>query len=241
MTITSVRNPLVREVVALHAARVRRAERSLLVEGPTVLGEALAAGHRPRLVLTTDPSAWADAADRVVTVSHTVLERVATTVTPRDPVAVLDRPVGEAMRSLRVLAWQVADPGNLGTLVRAAAAFGSDLLVGGDGSADVWSPKALRAGAGTHFRTTVAEVDDLEEAIAGWTAAALVVAGGRPPEDLVDRRPLCLVVGSEAHGLPADAIDRCRERVTIPMPGGVESLNAAMAATIALYAVATGG
>lgn len=241
MTITSIRNPLVREVAALHSARGRREAGAVLVEGPTLLGEALAAGHRPRLVLTTDPGAWRDAADRVVAIAPPVLERLATTVTPQDPVAVLDRPLGLPTRLLRLVAWQVADPGNLGTLVRSAAAFDADVVVGGPGAVDPWSPKALRAGSGAHFRTSLAEVDDIEAAIGDRPAAALVVAGGRPPADLVDRRPLCLVVGSEAHGLPAEVVERCDERVTIPMPGGTESLNAAMAATIALYAVTTNG
>lgn len=239
-TITSPRNPLVREVVALHSPRGRRDAGVVLVEGPTLLGEALSTGHRPRLVLTTDPAAWQPAADRVVEVSRPVLERVATTVTPQDPVAVIDRPSGPVTRSLRLVAWQIADPGNLGTLVRAAAAFGADLVVGGAGGADPWSPKALRAGAGAHFHTGLAEADSVDDAIGDHAPAALVVAGGRPPEVLAGRRPLALFVGSEAHGLPAEVVDRCSERVTIPMPGGTESLNAAMAATIALYAVTAG-
>jgi TrmH family RNA methyltransferase len=240
-TITSLRNPLVREVSALHSARGRRDAGAVLIEGPTVLAEALAAGHRPRLVLSTDPSAWRTVADRVVEVSRPVLERVASTVTPRDPVAVVDRPAGRPIRPLRLVAWQIADPGNLGTLVRSAAAFDADVVVGGTGGADPWSPKALRSGAGAHFRICVAEADDIRTAIDGRPAAALVVAGGRPPGDLADRRPLCLVVGSEAHGLPTEVVEECEDRVTIPMPGTTESLNAAMAATIALYAVATGG
>ncbi|MEX1279491.1 MAG: RNA methyltransferase [Acidimicrobiia bacterium] len=239
-SITSVRNPLVREVVGLHSARGRRDADAVLVEGPTVLAEALATGRRPRLILTTDPEAWDDGADRVVAVSPAVLERVATTVTPQDPVAVLDRPLGHPTSPLRLVAWQITDPGNLGTIVRGAAAFGADLVVGGVGAADPWSPKALRAGAGAHFRICVAEADDISAAIGDRPAAALVVDGGVDPGLLADRRPLCLVVGSEAHGLPTEVIDRCQARVTIPMPGGTESLNAAMAASIALYAMTRG-
>ncbi len=88
--ITSTKNPLVGRVRRLHRARHRRESGRLLVEGPTLVGEAIAAGHRPELLLTTEPERWAEAADRVVPVSRAVLEACATTETPQDPVALVD-------------------------------------------------------------------------------------------------------------------------------------------------------
>lgn len=235
--ITSTHNPLVRDVVTLHRSRHRRAAGRILLEGPNVVGGALDAGIRPELLLTTDPDQWVGAAERVEAVSDDVLARVSTTVTPQDPVAVAVRPApagGE--REVRLICWQVSDPGNLGTLVRTAAAFGADVVVGGEGAVDPWSPKVLRAGAGAHFRTAVVEVDRFADAAGSRPTAALVVEGGVDPAEL-PAGSLAIVVGSEAHGLPDEVVDACDHRVTIPMPGGTESLNAAMAGAVALYAV----
>jgi TrmH family RNA methyltransferase len=236
MTITSLRNPLVREVVSLHTAKGRRQGDQVLLEGPTIVGEALASGLRPQLLLATDPDPWAGSADRVVGVSEAVLGKVATTASPQGPVAVVARPRPTAEAPRRLVAWGIADPGNLGTMIRTAAAVGVDVAVGGDGSADPWSPKAVRAGAGAHFRTAVVEVDSIDEALGGRPGIALVVVGGVPPTSDT-AGAWALVVGSEAHGLSPDVAARCRP-VTIPMPGGTESLNAAVAAAVALYALA---
>ena len=238
MTITSVRNPLVRSVVGLHTAKGRRLAGQVLVEGPTVVTEALEAGIRPALLLSTDAERWSGVADRVEAVSDVVLAKAATTRSPQEPVAVLDRPRPAAQRPSRLVAWGITDPGNLGTMVRTAAALGVDVVVGGSGSADPWSPKAIRAGAGAHFRTAVAEVDSFDEALDGRAGLALVVDGGAMPAAPADGR-WALVVGSEAHGLPPEVVDRCRP-TTLPMPGGTESLNAAVAASVALYALVVG-
>jgi TrmH family RNA methyltransferase len=238
MTITSVRNPLVRSVVGLHTAKGRRLAGQVLVEGPTVLNEAVDAGIRPALILTTDAERWSGVADRVEAVSDTVLAKAATTRSPQEPVAVLGRPRPHARRPGRLVAWGIADPGNLGTMVRTAAALDVDVAVGGPGSADPWSPKAIRAGAGAHFRTAVVEVDAFDDALAGRPGLALVVDGGAMPTAPTDGR-WALVVGSEAHGLPVDVVERCRP-TTLPMPGGTESLNAAVAASVALYALVVG-
>lgn len=236
--ITSTRNPLVVDVIGLHRANQRKRRNRTLLEGPVLLAEALAAGIRPELVLTVDPDRWSTAGERVVAVSETVLSRVGTTVTPQDPIAVIVPPAPHPpVAPLRMLLWDVADPGNLGTLIRSATAFGADIALGGT-TADPWSPKVLRSSAGTALRARIGRVSNPAEAAEGTVSAALVVDGG-VPLDTLDPGPHTLVVGSEAHGLPSDVAAACDLRVTIPMPGRVESLNAAVAGSIALHHVAT--
>ena len=133
-----------------------------------------------------------------------------------------------------LVSWGVSDPGNVGTLVRTAAAFGWAFGFT-PGTADPWSPKVLRAGAGAQFRAwpiPVSTVDALTGA--GYDAVAMVVEGGQPVDRLGTGR-YAVLVGEEAAGLPHDVVEQAATRVTIPMPGGTESLNAAVAAAIVVY------
>lgn len=234
--VTSTKNPVVNRIRKLHRARGRKASGQVLVEGPTLVTEALAAGVRPDALLTEEPERWAASADVVVPVSRQVLEACATTETPQDPIAVVARPQGRASGPRRLVAWGISDPGNLGTIIRTAAAVGVDVVVGGEGLADPWSPKTVRAGAGAHFKLGLEQVESFDEALDGRRGLALVVAGGAALA-ADPNGAWALVVGSEAHGLPDDVAAAC-EPVTLPMPGGTESLNAAVAASVALYSLA---
>jgi TrmH family RNA methyltransferase len=123
--------------------------------------------------------------------------------------------------------WHVSDPGNVGTLIRSADAFGARVMLS-EGCADPFGPKALRAGMGSTFRVPLRQFE-LRNAV------ALVAEGGQPLDALDFERYATFVVGSEREGLPEDVLARCDAQATILMQSG-ESLNAAMAGTIALYA-----
>ncbi len=231
--ITSTTNPLVKEVVRLHRTKERRTTGLVLIEGPQLLAEAVSTGYSVEFAFTTDIAAYPDA----VEVSDAVLGKASTTATPNSLVAVLRMVAPEARPAANVLVlWDVAEPGNVGALIRSAAAFGFDVIVSGAG-ADPWSPKALRAGAGGHFHTRVRLAPSLEVAQLhelGFHTVAAVAHGG---EALVGpRTPIALLVGSEAHGLPAEVVATASARWTIPT-SGVESLNAAVAGSIAMYAL----
>ncbi len=236
--ITSVRNPLVVDAARLGRTAERRLSGRTLLEGPVIVAEAVAAGFTPEIVFVAEGDrAGRDIAAasraRVVIVSDQVLSRLSTTQHPQSPVAVIAIPPPSARPGGRaVVAWEVGDPGNCGTLIRAAAAFGYDYLAG-PGTADTWSPKVIRAAAGGHFHTGLGTAASLEEAGEGRTLVATVVAGGAPPHRLPD--DAAILVGSEPHGLPPEAVAACAERVTIPMAGGVESLNAAVAGAIVAF------
>ena len=126
--------------------------------------------------------------------------------------------------------WRVGDPGNVGTLLRAADALGPAFVALSEGCADPAGPKALRASAGAAFRVPTCA---FEESPRPWVA--LVPRGGRPLPELKVAGRATFVLGAEREGLPAELLAECDERVTITHSGAAESLNVAMAGTIALY------
>ena len=122
--------------------------------------------------------------------------------------------------------WRVGDPGNVGTLARVCDAFGAYLALS-PGCADPAGPKALRASAGSIFRVPLAEFSP--------DGAVALVAHGAPPLSELDPPLSRFVLGSEREGLPEEVVGACAASATIPLPGRAESLNVAMAGTIALY------
>jgi TrmH family RNA methyltransferase len=133
------------------------------------------------------------------------------------------------VRPLTLALWHVGDPGNVGTLLRAADAFGAGVALS-DGCADPTGPKALRASMGSVFRVPLSEFDEPQ-----GRRIALVPGGGIPLPELDAGGDLVLVLGAEREGLPPEVLERCDEQASIPQPGGGESLNVAVAGAIALY------
>ena len=168
-------------------------------------------------------------------VAPELLAEVSTLGHPPRVVAVFrheDLPQGT--RPVTLALWRVGDPGNVGTLLRAADAFGAGVALS-EGCADPSGPKAVRASMGSIFRVPLSDFD----APAG-KRVALVPGGGIPLPELRLERDVVLVLGAEREGLPADVLARCEERASIPQPGGGDSLNVAMAGAIALYELARG-
>jgi len=239
----------------------RDAERAFVVEGAKVLGEALAGKAGVEAVYVAphgrDLPVVARARDAGIPVHDLppgVLERVAGTVTPQPVLAVVrfvDVPLdtlrhrgdrGEAAPFI-VVCVDVRDPGNLGTILRSAEAAGASGLVCCDGSVDVYNPKTVRASAGSLFHVPVvaggSAVEILDD-MAGWGVRriATVAHGGTPLDDVDLRAPVALLLGNEAHGLPADVEPHVDLGVTIPMAGRSESLNVGMAAAVLSFEVA---
>ena len=232
------RNPAVVAAARLHRSRHRRETGRTLIEGPHLLEEALAAGVEPDRVFAlpedTDSRELAvKAGIETVVVDEAAMARLAGTETPRGPVAVIapTEPRLDRSRDLLV-AHGVSEPGNLGSLIRTAAAFDWG-FAWTTGSADPWSPKSLRGGAGAQFRIPLAPVGRLDD-LESWTTVATVVGGGDDPADLVNGR-WAVLVGEEAAGLPEEVVVAADRRVTVPMPGGTESLNVGVATGIVVY------
>ena len=162
-----------------------------------------------------------------------LLAEVSTLAHPPRVVAVFRREdLPRGTRPVTLALWHVADPGNVGTLLRAADAFGAGVALS-DGCADPTGPKAVRASMGSLFRVPLSGFDE-----PAGKRVALVPSGGIPLPELDSGGEIVLVLGAERDGLPGEILDRCEERASIPQPGGTESLNVAMAGAIALYELA---
>jgi RNA methyltransferase, TrmH family len=168
-------------------------------------------------------------------VEPSLLAEVSTLAHPPRVIAVYRRDdLPSGTRPVTLALWRVADPGNVGTLLRAADAFGAGVALS-EGCADPTGPKAVRASMGSIFRVPLSGFDE-----PAGKRVALVPSGGIPlPELDSGDDDIVLVLGAEREGLPPEVLERCGERASIPQPGGGESLNVAMAGAIALYELAT--
>ena len=215
-------NAILKRFAKLKQKKHREAECLFLAEGHILVKET----PTPPEHLLTDPDA---------------VKRLSTLTTPTGPVAVfpfLDVPEVELLeRSERiVLLYGVQDPGNVGTVIRTAHAFGAGVALS-TGTADLYNPKTVRATMGSIFHAPIAReilsLPFLEQAEAsGFVTTAAVPHGGEPPSSLPAEK-LVIVVGAEGAGLPEEIISACQQRVKIPALAA--SLNAAVAASILLY------
>lgn len=261
-TITSVQNKAVKAARQLQRRRHRRQQNALLLEGPNLVTEALAANLKVRQVFYTGRWAETEAGQKLLgqlqsvaagapvqPVTEKVLASLATTRTPQGLVAVVQRPDPGNLQSLplgRPLLGLdgVQDPANVGAILRSAFAFGAAGAFMGADSADPYQPKALRAAAGMALRLPLITAPDLAASLSlarrlGRPVLGLAAAGGTPLStlELKGAGPV-LVVGSEGQGLSQPVLDCISQLVTIPLRPGAESLNAAVAASVVLYELA---
>jgi TrmH family RNA methyltransferase len=226
VTITSPHNEALKEVRKLGGRRWRGKLREFVAEGEDLLEAADRAGWEPRVRLCAQGSGLLGAE-----VAPGLLRDVSALGSGTRALAIYPQrwapaPAGPVCVAL----WGVSDPGNVGTVLRGALAFGASTVAIGPGSADPYAPKAVRASMGALFEVPVARVRKVSE-LPGRTVA-LVAREGRPIEEISGE--LSLVVGAEREGLPEAVVAACDEVAHIPIAS--ESLNAAMAATVALYA-----
>ena len=252
MLITSPQNQTIKLFRALATAKGRQEHGLFAIEGAHLVEEMIAAGWRAKVGYVC-PELFKDqtlarhlkkSVDTLVEVAASVFKEMSDTVTPQGIAAAVPLPrhtLGAlpAGPGVVLAVHEVRDPGNMGTMIRTAGAAGAlGVLAVGD-CVDFYSPKVVRAAAGAMFHLPLVEVVEPELVQwAGETGAALVatvVQEGTPlPEAALPER-CAVLIGSEAHGLPEALLTASEVRVTIPMPGRAESLNAALAAGIVLY------
>ncbi|HRW37627.1 MAG: RNA methyltransferase [Acidimicrobiales bacterium] len=261
----SVRNPRIARLTRLVKRPGERAEqRALVVEGPVLVGAALDAGAAIRDVYVDEAAigrpAVADVLQRLGSevepwaLPAGALDRIGDVATSQGMLAIVDRPeptwpvaapsspgerAGGAGFVVVLAGLQI--PGNVGTLIRAAAAAGARAVICA-GGADPSSPKVVRASAGAWFGIDVIDADDPAAVVArlqrqGWRVATAVVRGGEPYDAAPLDGPLALVLGSEAHGAGSAVEDASDLRISIPMAGSAESLNVAMAGTVLCFEI----
>ncbi len=251
--ITSPANPRVRLVRGLQARRkVRYREQRLVAEGARLVHEALGTGLLPDFVFYTAGwadsqagaallSALAESGSPALRVSDEVMAGCTGTETPQGVLAVFPFPdlPAPAAPTLVLVVDRLRIPGNLGTILRTAAAAGVHLVLLPPGNVDAFNPKVVRGAMGAHFQLPLLQVGwgEAESRLAGLDAW-LASAGDGTPYDQVDwSRPVALIVGGEASGAGHRAAQLAAGRVHIPMPGGAESLNAGAAAAVLLFEI----
>ena len=257
--IDNPRSPRVRAVAKL-AKRDARSETGLfLLEGPQAVSEALQ--FRPELLVElfatptalekySDLARAADAANiDVEFVTEGVIEAMADTVTPQGVVAVcrqfptsIKDILGEGPKLIAILE-EVRDPGNAGTIIRAADAAGADAVILTGRSVDLYNPKVVRATTGSLFHVPVAVGIELEVVVAKAKEAGLqVIAADIKGADLLAERaagtlsgPTAWLFGNEARGLSEEHFELADRAITVPIYGHAESMNLATAASVCLY------
>ncbi|HEY9807378.1 MAG TPA: RNA methyltransferase [Candidatus Obscuribacterales bacterium] len=251
--LTSVQNPLIKQLRKLHRAKDRRDQQLFLLEGTHLLEEACAVNY-PLVTLCCTPEwqashelLWQQAsqkAQRMELVSPEVLKAIATTVEPDGVIATAPRKPEQQqlpeITSLGLVLETIQDPGNLGTMIRAAAAAGAEGLWLSTNSVDLDHPKVLRSTAGQWFRLPMAVSPDLKTVIADYQAQGMQVVATLPNAPLTyweaDLRPPTLILlGNEGAGLSESVAALADQQVKIPLNPGVESLNVAIAAALILY------
>jgi TrmH family RNA methyltransferase len=224
------------------------------IEGPNLMEEAMRAGLRIDCVfLAQGAEHLLDAIvvppeTEILLLPRDMLDAALATETPQPIAALIEPPdwtwahvVGGQRNaaSLVLILAGLQDPGNLGTILRSAEAFGADGILCLPGTVSAWNPKAVRASAGSVFRLPLLAVSERacfdrlrEVGVKIWTGSA----HGAQPADLADlAAPVALLIGNEGNGVPKNLAAMADGAITIPCPGQVESLNAAVATSVLLY------
>lgn len=258
--ITSTANPVIKEARKIRDRHQQLRNEAFFIEGPHLLETALLAGgvglkqvfFTERFLLRTDGRKLFDSVvqeigdtKRIFLVAGAVMAKLSDTGAPQGVAAIvsmasqtLDR-VALGDFPLVVACDGVQDPGNVGTIVRLADAVGADAVVMLPGSANPFSPKAVRSSAGSIFHLPVVSAEaDMLVAFARTKGMSLLIADARAPQTCYDadlRQPVLVVLGSEAHGVCSTICGHANGAISIPIIGRAESLNVAVSAAAILY------
>jgi TrmH family RNA methyltransferase len=252
--IQSKQNARLKELRRALAHPVREGRSLAGIEGPNLLEEALRAGLRVECVFAAQGSEGLleglglPPETEILLLPKELLDSALTTEAPQAVAALVETPewsweqlLGSAKKSapLLVVLAGLQDPGNLGTILRSAEAFGADGVLSLPGTVSAWNPKAVRASAGSVFRmpliATSAEDGFARLRAAGVTIWTTAVQGAERADGVDLAGPVALVIGNEGNGVAEDVARQADGAVTIPCPGPVESLNAAVAGSVLLY------
>lgn len=250
--ISSLSNPIIKHIRALQSKRrEREREGVFVIEGVRLFEEAARANVAPRLVLHTEDldargraalAALAALGGDVHPVTPSAMAAASDTETPAGLLAVVPHPSSLFPPSLSfaIVCDRLADPGNLGTILRTADAAGVEAVFLAPGTVDAFNPKVVRAAMGAHFHLPVMEATwaALRERLSEVTAWLADSAGGDRYDRVDWRAPCALIIGSEAEGPSDEARALAAQHTHIPMPGRAESLNAAVAAGVLMFEIA---
>ena len=257
--ITSLHNKEIKETAALLARKKERDRRGLfVVEGPKMFGEApMERIERVYLAQSAAAQMYEKYGDRLSglsceTVSDEVFLRMSDTKTPQGILCLVRQQhynieeilrENKGKRMLFIILEDIQDPGNLGTIFRTAEAAGADGVIMSSWTADIYNPKTIRSTMGSVYRVPFFHVDQMEGAVRRLQKAGVAVyaahLGGTAAYDACDyQKSTAFLIGNEAKGLREETAACADARITIPMAGKVESLNAAVASSILLFEAA---
>jgi RNA methyltransferase, TrmH family len=243
-------NPFFKELAKLSgSARQRSKTNQTLLDGAHLLKAYLDSGNQPRHILLNAKALYdgeiVSLLGRMIEVPVTQLDdklfaELSELKTPTGILVLIDIPQPDAAIAdsrFSLLLEDIQDPGNLGSMLRSAAAAGCDAVFLSTGCADAWSPKVLRAAMGGHFALRIYERQDLAGVAKAFTST-LLAASLQATRSLYDcdlRRNVAFLIGNEGAGLSVELLKLARHKISIPMPGKTESLNAAAAAAVCLF------
>lgn len=240
MIIQSFTNPKVKHLVQLQQKNYRYKNQEFIAQGFKTCQSLLLSGYELKSIFFTQETYAAHQTDfdiqDVYLVTPDIMQKISTQAKTSDIVAVFAMAQNEIVATPNsALLLNIQDPGNLGTMIRTAMAMNLDALYLVD-CVDIYNPKVIQSTTGcmvSHkiYQTTL---PNLLPAVASIPMCALVVENGQKPQE-IPLRSTILVIGNEGQGLPASVTAACAYKMTIPMPGKTESLNAAVAGSIALY------
>jgi len=253
--ITSRANPRVKQLRAAFAGGARLADGLVAIEGENLIREAIRSGIALRTAFLSERTSaptWLPCDVEVMYLADAIFASAVDTQSPQGIAALIEPPQWQldsvlhnssahtAVAPLLLIAAGLQDPGNLGTLIRSAEAFAATAVLTTPGTVSPWNQKALRASAGSVFRVPVISIttDDLTSLKSRdiRLLAAVAPEANAPHGPMPDlTQPTALMIGNEGNGLSVDLLALSDARISIPTPGPVESLNAAIAGSLLLY------
>lgn len=243
--ILSHTNPLVQHVVSLHQGKYRKEHNQFIAQGNNTVLTLINAGHTPHtLFVVEEQIAQAKKIapeDTIVIAAESVIKKMGTVDTLQSMLAIFTIPEQPAYNTIQsgIVLCELQDPGNAGTLIRTAVAMNKKTAIFVE-SVDPWSPKVVQASSGAIGMVSVfcMSWDELLEHKGSTPLCALVLSSKNNPRT-PDLSQALIVVGNEGHGITRSRVGQCEEKMTLTMPGNFESLNAAVAGSIALYITST--
>jgi TrmH family RNA methyltransferase len=246
--ITSLTNDKVKFVRSLAERKYRVKEQRFAIEGARLIDDALAVNLVPDWIFCAErlPARSQETLGRlkkrgveINTASEAVLKACSKTEAPQGLIAVLPFPrlALPSNPKMILIADALRDPGNLGTLLRSAAASDVDVVLLSPGTVDAYNPKVVRGAMGAHFRLPILEAAwaEVGDRVRGMNVYLAAAGGELIYTDAAWTQPSALIVGSEASGVSKDAVQLATKRIAVPLARDVESLNAAVAASVILF------
>ena len=247
--ITSITNTIVKETVKLHQKKYRNEKRLFLIEGYKPIFEAFQEKAEIDTVFVTKENIekFKFLKDKLVITTNAIMEKISTTESAPEAVAIAKQKIltiNDIKNKKRItLLENIKDAGNLGTLIRSAAAFGIDAIILSGDTIDQYNPKVVRSTVGGLFKLPIVKesVDKTKEIFNNHNFIATVVnhKDTITPEKIDYEKPLVILLGSEADGLTENAIKKSNIKTTIPITKTTESLNLSVAGSILFYISST--